>query len=146
MEKKELENALSVFKEKFGGNFVVGGSLALLQHGFKCEPHDIDLEYEIKESNKSIEEVFKALNWAYENTKGKCAAIYPERDKHYRFELQGVIFDVWLVEEIDYKSWLWKDYIRYADIMSVLRKKKELNRPKDFQDILNYVSQLSNLL
>lgn len=138
----KLMYALEKFKESFGDNFVVGGSLALYQHGFECAPNDIDLEFETKD--QSIIKTFELLNATFLGCESACR--YPNYEKHYRFRFYEVIFDVWVVEKIDYKSWMYKDYIRYADVLSVFKKKMKMQRPKDFSDLLKYIEQIQKLM
>lgn len=37
-------DALKKFEKEISKDFIVGGSLALYQHGFDCQPNDVDLE------------------------------------------------------------------------------------------------------
>ncbi len=136
-----LLEALDHFKKEINDNFVVGGSLALYQHGFDIVPHDIDLELET--TDEEIVKRLELLNATFSDFPSACH--YPKRDNHYRFRFYGVIFDVWVVKKIDYKRWMWKDYIRYADIMSVFRKKMSMQRVKDYIDLLKYSEQIQSI-
>lgn len=128
--------------------FIIGGSLAMYIHGFKVLPHDIDMEL----STKGLKEEFailaklEALDKYYKLEGNKDASIYPIQNKHFHFKFGGVIFDIWVVDKFDYKSYVKKDGFKFADILSVLQKKANCNRKKDIIQILNYSRQISDIL
>lgn len=139
---QNLLQALERFKEEIDDNFIVGGSLALYQQGFECEPHDIDLELKTEDFDKIC--LLKALNSTYVGNEDSCR--YPSIQNHYRFRFYGVMIDVWVVNEFDYKRFVYKDYIRYADVISVMKKKIALKREKDYKDLTNYANQITSLI
>lgn len=119
-------DALKKFEKEIRRDFIVGGSLALYQHGFDCQPSDIDLE--LKTDDPSTIKILNLLNSTYQGHNDSCC--YPTIENHFRFCFHQVAFDVWVVKEFDYKRFLCRDDIRYADVMSVLKKKIALKRQK----------------
>lgn len=132
------------FKRTFGDSFVVGGSLALYIHGFEHNVHDIDLEY--RTEDPIIIAMFKALSSTYESNQLENPAKYSNENGHYRFLFDKHIIDVWVVKEISYKRHVRFNDIRFADIISVFKKKLAMNRSKDYKDFNGYLSQLINLV
>lgn len=134
--------ALKKFEREIGKDFIVGGSLALYQHGFDCQPNDIDLE--LKTDDPYTIKTLNLLNSTYQGYDDSCR--YPTVNNHYRFCFHQIIFDVWVVKEFDYKSFLCRDDVRYADIMSILKKKIALKREKDYKDLFKYSKQIISLI
>lgn len=135
-------DALKKFEKEISKDFIVGGSLALYQHGFDCQPNDIDLE--LRTDDPNIIKILKLLNSTYQGHDDSCR--YPTIENHFRFCFNQIIFDVWVVKEFDYNRFLCQDDIRYADIISVLKKKIALKRQKDYVSIFKYSQQIISLV
>lgn len=74
-------DALKKFEKEISKDFIVGGSLALYQHGFDCQPNDIDLE--LRTDDPNIIKILKLLNSTYQGHDDSCR--YPTIENHFRF-------------------------------------------------------------
>lgn len=134
-----MKLALASFREKMNEmdiDFIVGGSLALEKLGVPLsrEPHDVDLECICTEEQ---EKLFAMLADSSGNNFYK--SIYPSTEKPpYIFKWMGIVFNVWAYREFTHKTFVWSDYMKFAGMESVLRKKMSYRRAKDYQD-LNYI-------
>lgn len=116
---------------------IIGGSMALYCQDMPVEDiHDVDLDIQHKEGLIPALELLAAAAPSPElhNYAG-------DRDpNHYTrvdFFFKGIKFNVWLVPNLDNRPYMWKDYMKYASIMSVLKYKFGYARNKDIEYYLN---------
>lgn len=148
MKVEEALVRLKAFLDSRNMPFIVVGSLALKVHGMplKREPEDIDIEVMCTPEKEVI---FRALADAAGNDFYKMKEMYPQDEgiehKPYIFPFEGVVVNVWVVREFTHSTFVYKDYIRYAGVYSILRKKMRYKRLKDYQDLTYLISKLSEL-
>jgi len=137
-------NDFKSFLDQRNLDFMVVGSLALLICGLEVEVHDIDMEIVCK--NSKDEEVFKILSDSQKNDFYKLKNEYDSFDrKPYIFRFGKSIINVWVYEEFTHKTFVYKDYIKYAGVMDVLRKKISYKRYKDVNFVLNLFKNILNI-
>ncbi len=145
-EKRDSLLRFKSFLEDHHANFIIGGSLALAVQGvtFGREVQDVDMEV-LHQSD--LEHVFSCFEKA-NPVKGHTG--YGEScttgEKPYQFMWLGLVIKVWLVKKFTYKTFIYKDYIRYATVDQVLIAKTAYHRRKDYKDIMYLINKLSDLL
>lgn len=121
-------------------DFMVVGSGALLIHGLDLNrsSHDVDIEVRCED-----ESVLKALSDAFGNTFYQIKENYPEIGEHkpYIFTIknhphQDIIVNAWAVREFSHPYFVTYEEVKYAPVMSVLKRKMFLGRSKDYQDLI----------
>lgn len=146
----DFKFALSSFRELAKENhfdFIVTGSLALETLGLELNrsPKDIDVEVVLDENyHDTANNVFKALADSYGSDFYKQKENYPSNweNKPYIFKYKNVVFNVWVSREFTHKTFVYKDYIKYAGVSSVIREKMRLRRIKDYKDLNGIITNL----
>lgn len=142
-----IKTALDGFRksvlEAHGMDFLIVGSLALHELGMEtAEPHDIDME--VKCTPEQEQNIFKLLSDSQKNT------MYQMKEKEdylsnaerrmdkvtwthkpYLFQWGDVIINVWVVSEFSHEYVTLDSGIKFAKVMSVIRKKIAYQRNKD---------------
>lgn len=119
---------------------VVGGSTAMYVHGFNVEPHDLDIEIE-----GISDESLRALNTMArinKDMKSDILSEYVETAPLYRIKIEDVDVDIWLVNKIDYNRTVFYNNIEFGDVLSVVKKKMDMKREKDYKSLVDYINQL----
>jgi len=132
---EELVEIVKDFRENLVRDFIVGGSLALVMTGgFDLPITDIDIE--IEETNINAIHGLRFLERAS-----------PSECKNYSagvridFIYLGVKFNVFTVPKFT-RPFVWKDYVKYGTVMSIINHKKQHNRVKDYQSINCIINEL----
>jgi len=132
---EQLVEVVKDFRETLVRDFIVGGSMALVMvGGFDLPITDIDIEIEETE----VDIIF-ALRFLERASPSTC--------KNYSdgvridFIYCEVKFNVFIVPKFT-RPFVWKDYIKYGTVMSVINHKKSHNRVKDHQSINIIVREL----
>lgn len=132
---KVLKNSLQCKR------MVVGGSMAMYVHGFCVEPHDLDIEIEgISENSLHVLSTMAMIN---KDMKSDILSEYPETSPLYRIRIEDVDVDIWVVNKIDYNRVVSYNNIEFGDVLSVIKKKMDMNREKDYKSLVDYVNQLT---
>lgn len=138
---ERMSKVLTIFCNNFKGtNIVVGGSMAMYVHGFKLEPHDLDIELE--NPDEATLTSLKTLSKMVREQEGLKELSYEPNDGHYRIMILGVYVDVWVVEVIDYNRVVTFQGFKFGDIISVLKKKMKMCRDKDYRALTGYIEQI----
>lgn len=138
---EKMIKVLTIFSNNFKGtNMVVGGSMAMYVHGFKVEPHDLDIELE--NPDKSTLAALEVMDKIVREQDNSIKLLYEKLDGHYRILISEVYVDVWVVEKIDYKRVVEYQGFKFGDVISVLKKKMYMHRDKDYKALTNYIEQL----
>lgn len=130
-------------------DFLIVGSLALHKLGTEVdEPHDIDME--VICTPEQEEQVFKLLSDSQANTlyhmkeeEGYHSNAERRMDKvtwshkPYLFQWGDVIINVWVVSEFSHEYVTLDSGIKFAKVMSVIRKKIAYQRNKDRAFLIN---------
>lgn len=127
-----LDEFLSVLGLDRGGA-VIGGSLALYIQDMPVKGiHDIDIEVTATEKVKSL---LIAMAAATASPQDKSYLEGKKQGNMERFDViyKGVKINVWLVPNIEVRPYMYKDYFKFASIMSILRYKLSYKRPKDIE-------------
>lgn len=142
----DLNNFKEFMKER-GFDFLVVGSLALRVHGIELrnKPGDIDIEV-IDSEQANL--VFKSITDSQGNTYYQKKEDYPEvgwSHKPYIFNFGNTKVNVWMVEKFTHETFVYKDYVKYAGVMSILKAKMAYKRSKDYQDMNYLIKSLLSL-
>lgn len=120
---------------------VVGGSMAMYVHGFCVEPHDLDIEIEgISDDSLRALSTMARIN---KDMKSNTLSEYPETSPLCRIKIEDVEVDIWIVNKIDYNRVVSYNNIEFGDVLSVIKKKMDMNREKDYKSLVDYVNQLT---
>lgn len=120
---------------------VVGGSMAMYVHGFCVEPHDLDIEIEgISDDSLRALSTMARIN---KDMKSDILSEYVETTPLYRIRIEDVDVDVWVVNKIDYNRTVFYNNIEFGDVLSVIKKKMDMKREKDYKSLVNYINQLT---
>ena len=120
---------------------VVGGSMAMYVHGFNVEPHDLDIEIEgISGDSLRALSTMARIN---KDMKSDILSEYPETSPLCRIKIEDVEVDIWIVNKIDYNRVVSYNNIEFGDVLSVIKKKMDMNREKDYKSLVDYVNQLT---
>lgn len=106
---------------------VVGGSMAMYVHGFNVEPHDLDME---------MEGIDKDM-------KSGILSGYPETNPLYRIKTEDADVDIWVMNKIDHNRTVFHNNIEFGDVLSVVKKKTDMKREKDYKSLADYINQLT---
>lgn len=138
---EKMIKVLTIFSNNFKGtNMVVGGSMAMYVHGFKVEPHDLDIELE--NPDKSTLVTLQTMDKVVREQDNSVKPLYEKLDGHYRIMILGVYVDVWVLEKIDYKRVVEYQGFKFGDVISVLKHKMLMQRDKDYKALTKYIEQL----
>lgn len=148
-----IKTALDGFRKSVldahGMDFLIVGSLALHELGMEtAEPHDIDME--VKCTPEQEQSIFKLLSDSQKNTmyQMKEQEDYLSnaerrmdkvtwKHKPYLFQWGDVIINVWVVSEFSHEYVTLDSGIKFAKVMSVIRKKIAYQRNKDRAFLIN---------
>ena len=120
---------------------VVGGSMAMYVHGFNVEPHDLDIEIEgISGDSLRALSTMARIN---KDMKSDTLSEYVETTPLYRIRIEDVDVDIWVVNKIDYNRTVFYNNIEFGDVLSVIKKKMDMKREKDYKSLVDYINQLT---
>lgn len=120
---------------------VVGGSMAMYVHGFNVEPHDLDIEIEgISGDSLRALSTMARIN---KDMKSDILSEYVETAPLYRIRIEDVDVDIWMVNKIDYNRIVFYNNIEFGDVLSVIKKKMDMKREKDYKSLVDYINQLT---
>ena len=120
---------------------VVGGSMAMYVHGFNVEPHDLDIEIEgISGDSLRALSTMARIN---KDMKSDILSEYVETAPLYRIRIEDVDVDIWVVNKIDYNRTVFYNNIEFGDVLSVIKKKMDMKREKDYKSLVDYTNQLT---
>ena len=120
---------------------VVGGSMAMYVHGFCVEPHDLDIEIEgISDDSLRALSTMARIN---KDMKSDILSEYVETAPLYRIRIEDVDVDMWVVDKIDYNRTVFYNNIEFGDVLSVIKKKMDMKREKDYKSLVDYINQLT---
>lgn len=120
---------------------VVGGSMAMYVHGFCVDPHDLDIEIEgISDDSLRVLNTMAIIN---KDMKSGNLSEYVETAPLYRIRIEDVDVDIWVVNKIDYNRTVFYNNIEFGDVLSVIKKKMDMKREKDYKSLVDYINQLT---
>lgn len=120
---------------------VVGGSMAMYVHGFCVEPHDLDIEIEgISDDSLRALSTMARIN---KDMKSDILSEYVKTAPLYRIRIEDVDVDIWVVNKIDYNRTVFYNNIEFGDVLSVIEKKMDMKREKDYKSLVDYINQLT---
>lgn len=120
---------------------VVGGSMAMYVHGFNVEPHDLDIEVEgLTHESLAFLNMMARIN---KDMKSNTLSEYPETSPLYRIRIEDVDVDIWVMNKIDYNRTVFYNNIEFGDVLSVVKKKMDMKREKDYKSLVDYINQLT---
>lgn len=138
----KLFKVLNVLKNSLQcKRMVVGGSMAMYIHGFNVEPHDLDIEMEaISDDSLRVLNTMAGIN---KDMKSGIFSEYPETGPLYRIKIEDVDVDIWVMNKIDYNITVFYNNIEFGDVLSVVKKKMDMKREKDYKSLVDYINQLT---
>ncbi len=138
----KLFKVLNVLKNSLQcKRMVVGGSMAMYVHGFCVEPHDLDIEIEgISDDSLRALSMMARIN---KDMKSDTLSEYPEASPLYRIKIEDVDVDIWVVNKIDYNRTVFYNNTEFGDVLSVIKKKMDMKREKDYKSLVDYINQLT---
>lgn len=138
----KLFKVLNVLKNSLQcKRMVVGGSMAMYVHGFCVEPHDLDIEIEgISDDSLRALSTMARIN---KDMKSDTLSEYPETSPLYRIKIEDVDVDIWVVNKIDYNRTVFYNNTEFGDVLSVIKKKMDMKREKDYKSLVDYINQLT---
>lgn len=139
----KLFKVLNVLKNSLQcKRMVVGGSMAMYVHGFNVEPHDLDIEIEgISGDSLRALSTMARIN---KDMKSDILSEYVETAPSlYRIRIEDVDVDIWVVNKIDYNRTVFYNNIKFGDVLSVIKKKMDMKREKDYKSLVDYINQLT---
>lgn len=120
---------------------VVGGSMAMYVHGFCVDPHDLDIEMEgISDDSLRVLKTMAIIN---KDMKSDILSEYPETSPLYRIKIEDVDVDIWVVNKISYNRIVYYNNAEFGDVLSVVKKKMDMKREKDYKSLVDYINQLT---
>lgn len=138
----KLFKVLNVLKNSLQcKRMVVGGSMAMYIHGFNVEPHDLDIEMEgISGDSLRVLNTMAGIN---KDMKSDILSEYPGTGPLYRIKIEDVDVDIWVMNKIDYNITVFYNNIEFGDVLSVVKKKMDMKREKDYKSLVDYINQLT---
>lgn len=138
----KLFKVLNVLKNSLQcKRMVVGGSMAMYVHGFNVEPHDLDIEIEgISGDSLRALSTMARIN---KDMKSDILSEYVETAPLYRIRIEDVDVDIWVVNKTDYNRTVFYNNIEFGDVLSVIKKKMDMKREKDYKSLVDYINQLT---
>lgn len=110
-------------------------------HGFNVEPHDLDIEMEgISDDSLRVLNTMAGIN---KDMKSDILSEYPETGPLYRIKIEDVDVDIWVMNKIDYNITVFYNNIEFGDVLSVVKKKMDMKREKDYKSLVDYINQLT---
>lgn len=126
--------------------YMLVGSGALLSCGIPLPRFcgDVDLEVIETEENAKMFKMLQDATTPFYNHeyKGKKR---DGKELPFMFTYKDIKVNVWLVKAFNHTQWVWKNNMKIATVYSVLKKKMELKRVKDFQDLQHIVKTFMEL-
>lgn len=120
---------------------VVGGSMAMYVHGFCVEPHDLDIEIEgVSDDSLRVLGTMAMIN---KDMKSGILSEYVETSPLYRIKIEDVDVDIWVVNKISYNRIVYYNNAEFGDVISVIKKKMDMKREKDYKSLVDYINQLT---
>lgn len=120
---------------------VVGGSMAMYVHGFCVDPHDLDIEIEgISDDSLRVLNTMAIIN---KDMKSGNLSEYVETSPLYRIKIEDVDVDIWVVNKISYNRIVYYNNAEFGDVLSVVKKKMDMKREKDYKSLVDYIDQLT---
>lgn len=137
----KLFKVLNVLKNSLQcKRIVVGGSMAMYVHGFCVEPHDLDVEIEgISDDSLRVLNTMAMIN---KDMKSGILFEYLETSPLYRIKIEDVDVDIWIVNKISYNRIVYYNNAEFGDVISVIKKKMDMKREKDYKSLVDYIYQL----
>lgn len=137
----KLFKVLNVLKNSLQcKRMVVGGSMAMYIHGFNVEPHDLDIEMEgISDDSLRVLNTMAMIN---KDMKSGILFEYLETSPLYRIKIEDVDVDIWIVNKISYNRIVYYNNAEFGDVISVIKKKMDMKREKDYKSLVDYIYQL----
>lgn len=137
----KLFKVLNVLKNSLQcKRIVVGGSMAMYIHGFNVEPHDLDVEIEgISDDSLRVLNTMAMIN---KDMKSGILFEYLETSPLYRIKIEDVDVDIWIVNKISYNRIVYYNNAEFGDVISVIKKKMDMKREKDYKSLVDYIYQL----
>lgn len=120
---------------------VVGGSMAMYVHGFCVDPHDLDIE--IEEISDDSLRVLNTMAIINKDMKSGNLSEYVETSPLYRIKIEDVDVDIWVVNKISYNRIVYYNNAEFGDVLSVVKKKMDMKREKDYKSLVDYINQLT---
>lgn len=120
---------------------VVGGSMAMYVHGFCVDPHDLDIE--IKGISDNSLRVLNTMAIINKDMKSGNLSEYVETSPLYRIKIEDVDVDIWVVNKISYNRIVYYNNAEFGDVLSVVKKKMDMKREKDYKSLVDYINQLT---
>lgn len=138
----KLFKVLNVLKNSLQcKRMVVGGSMAMYVHGFCVEPHDLDIEMEgISDDSLRVLNTMAMIN---KDMKSGNLSEYAETNPLYRIKIEDVDVDIWVVNKISYNRIVYYNNAEFGDVLSVVKKKMDMKREKDYKSLVDYINQLT---
>lgn len=138
----KLFKVLNVLKNSLQcKRMVVGGSMAMYVHGFNVEPHDLDIEIEgISGDSLRALSTMARIN---KDMKSDILSEYVGTSPLYRIRIEDVDVDIWVVNKIDYNRTVFYNNEEFGDVLSVIKKKMDMKREKDYKSLVDYINQLT---
>lgn len=138
----KLFKVLNVLKNSLQcKRMVVGGSMAMYVHGFCVEPHDLDIEIEgISDDSLRVLNTMAGIN---KDMKSGILSEYVEISPLYRIKIEDVDVDIWVVNKISYNRIVYYNNAEFGDVISVVKKKMDMKREKDYKSLVDYINQLT---
>lgn len=138
----KLFKVLNVLKNSLQcKRIVVGGSMAMYIHGFNVEPHDLDVEIEgISDDSLRVLNTMAMIN---KDMKSGILFEYLETSPLYRIKIEDVDVDIWIVNKISYNRIVYYNNAEFGDVLSVVKKKMDMKREKDYKSLVDYINQLT---
>lgn len=137
----KLFKVLNVLKNSLQCKRMVVGSMAMYVHGFNVEPHDLDIEIEgISGDSLRALSTMARIN---KDMKSDILSEYVETAPLYRIRIEDVDVDIWVVNKIDYNRTVFYNNIKFGDVLSVIKKKMDMKREKDYKSLVDYINQLT---
>lgn len=138
----KLFKVLNVLKNSLQcKRMVVGGSMAMYIHGFNVEPHDLDIEMEgISDDSLRVLNTMAGIN---KDMKSGILSEYVETSPLYRIKIEDVDVDIWVVNKISYNRIVYYNNAEFGDVISVIKKKMDMKREKDYKSLVDYIYQLT---
>lgn len=142
----KLFKVLNVLKNSLQcKRMVVGGSMAMYVHGFCVEPHDLDIEIEgISDDSLRVLNTFeRIMAMINKDMKSGILSEYVETSPLYRIKIEDVDVDIWVVNKISYNRIVYYNNAEFGDVISVIKKKMDMKREKDYKSLVDYIYQLT---
>lgn len=106
-----------------------------------CGPHDLDIEIEgISDDSLRVLNTMAIIN---KDMKSGNLSEYVETSPLYRIKIEDVDVDIWVVNKISYNRIVYYNNAEFGDVLSVVKKKMDMKREKDYKSLVDYINQLT---